>query len=332
MIGNDERQFDVLLPGALADAHPSARHGGDGFGQAAAPPVVQRRRGAHHDRPPHFVLRGIGHQFQHAQIDTVRFVQAAHLLHRAVQIDGIVVPRAPQFRDDPLRLAQRIGTDQHAPVRVGGQPVEQFLHLLLDRGVGEDRQAESRLGDEDVAGRDFERRAGGIGAAFVIAGADDPLARMFEQDLRTAQHVPRRDIGRIDAARQADRLPVFDRHRLVRDFARIVFSAGAIAQFHDGQRFGRGDGFAVAAPRVIGVAVRDERLAHFARRVDPRIGGDDVDAPRFGLYPGEGRAHSCMERAAALSFPVSRSPYRGGTCRTRQSRRRCARPAGLASG
>src|SRR3546814_1616252 len=39
VVGDDERQFDIALPRALANAHPAACHGGDRIGQAARPAV-----------------------------------------------------------------------------------------------------------------------------------------------------------------------------------------------------------------------------------------------------------------------------------------------------
>ena len=53
--------------------------------------------------------------------------------------------------DDPLRLAQRVGADQYAAARVGMQPVQQPVDLATGIGMAEHRQAEGRLGDEDVA-------------------------------------------------------------------------------------------------------------------------------------------------------------------------------------
>src|SRR3546814_17997908 len=45
--------------------------------------------------------------------------------------------------------------------------------------------------DEDIARHDFEARACRVGPALVIAGDDDPLAGIFHQDLRAAEHMPR---------------------------------------------------------------------------------------------------------------------------------------------
>ena len=66
------------------------------------------------------------------------------------------------------------------------QPMQQPVDLAARVRVAEDRQAECRLGDEDVARYGFEGSTGGILAPLVIAGNDDPFARMLENDLRRA--------------------------------------------------------------------------------------------------------------------------------------------------
>jgi hypothetical protein len=50
-------------------------------------------------------------------------------------------------------------------------------------------QRERRFGDENVARHDFERRAGGIGLALVIAADDDAAAVCFHHRLRGAEYV-----------------------------------------------------------------------------------------------------------------------------------------------
>jgi hypothetical protein len=62
-----------------------------------------------------------------------------------VNVDRIVVAAPAQLDDHPLRLAERIGADQHAAVRIGVETVEQPVHLAARVGVAEDRQAESGL-------------------------------------------------------------------------------------------------------------------------------------------------------------------------------------------
>ena len=66
--------------------------------------------------------------------------------------------------------------------------------------MAEDRQAERRLGDEDVARHRLERRAGRIGPALVIARDDDPLAFDNRDDLGRAEHVAGGDEAHFDLA------------------------------------------------------------------------------------------------------------------------------------
>ena len=273
----------------------------------------------------------VRHQPQLAQIDAVLFIEAAHLLHRAVEVDRVLVPGRAQLRDHALRLSQRIGANEHAAVGMGAQPVEELGHLFLDRRMAEDRQAEGGLGDEYVAGDDFERRAGRIGAALVVAGDDHALARMFEQDLRAAQNMARRHIGRIDAALQADRLAIFDRHSLVRNLAGTVFGACAIAQFHDRERFGRRHRAAMPTACMVCMTVGHERMIDGTRGIDPAIGRLDIDPVRFGFDPGKGCAHRRFNDGRAANIPIRRLRP-SGTCRTSRSRRWSARPAGSGSG
>ena len=47
-------------------------------------------------------------------------VQPAHSFKRAMQEDRLGIAGAPQFRDQPLRLAQGICADQHAAIGMGG--------------------------------------------------------------------------------------------------------------------------------------------------------------------------------------------------------------------
>ena len=74
-------------------------------------------------------------------------------------------------------------------LRLAGHGAEQAADLCLCRFVTEHRQRERRLGDEDVARNDLERRAGRIGCALVVAGDDGALAVPIEHDLRRAEDV-----------------------------------------------------------------------------------------------------------------------------------------------
>src|SRR4029077_19177673 len=67
------------------------------------------------------------------------------------------------------------------------------MQKLLDLGVriamAKHRQCERRLGDEEIAAHEFERRAGWIGRVFVIAGGDDAQPIDLDCDLRRAQYM-----------------------------------------------------------------------------------------------------------------------------------------------
>ena len=147
------------------------------------------------------------------------------------------------------------------------EAVEQAVDLGAGVGVAEHRQAERRLGDEDVARHHHERRAGRVGAALVIARHHHPLAAIVDHDLRRSQHMAGGDEADVDLA-DADGLAISDR------VGRLL----AVANVHDRQRLGRRPHRAMAAARVIGMAVGDQRLVVGLRGIDPRIGGFDIDA------------------------------------------------------
>ncbi len=126
---------------------------------------------------------------QLAERDATAFIIARDLLHRAVQIDRRVVAGLAQQRDHALRLAERIGADQMRALRKQRDRRQQLLHLVRRIAMAEHRQAERRLGDEDVAGHHLERRAGRIGRVLVVAGGDDAGILAGHRDLRRAQHM-----------------------------------------------------------------------------------------------------------------------------------------------
>ena len=133
------------------------------------------------------------------------------LLHRAVQIDRLVVARLANERDHALRLAERIGADEMRALGKQRDRMQELGDLAVGIAVAEHRQAERRLGDEHVAGHELERRAGRIGDVLVVAGGDDAQAVRFDRDLRRAEHVAgrmkrHRDAAKPDAFAVADRL------------------------------------------------------------------------------------------------------------------------------
>ena len=96
-------------------------------------------------------LVGVAHQAQFAQIDAARDVIARDALHRAVQVDWLVVPGRADQRDHALRLAERIGADEMRALGKQRDRAQQLGDLGARIAVAEHRQAERRLGDEGVA-------------------------------------------------------------------------------------------------------------------------------------------------------------------------------------
>ncbi len=199
-----------------------------------------------------------------------------------MDVDGVVMAPGAQFADQALRLAQGVGADQDAAVGMGVQGGEQAVDLAARVGMAEDRQAECGFGDEDVAGDGFEGFAGGIGAALVVAGDDYPLASVGQQDLGGTEDMAGGHIADRDAV-HADFFAIG--HRRAR--------RGAVAQGHDRQRFLRRPDMAVAAARMIGMAMGDERAFLRDGGIDPGIGRADIDAGGVGFDPVR---HCCGRR------------------------------------
>ena len=71
MVGDDQRQLDAALLGALADAHPARGEAGDRIGKAARPAVGEGRGRADDDRAGEIALRPLStrRRLQLAEID-----------------------------------------------------------------------------------------------------------------------------------------------------------------------------------------------------------------------------------------------------------------------
>ena len=65
----------------------------------------------------------------------------------------------------------------------------------------------------------------------------------------------------------------------------------AVARFHDGERFRRGQHRVMTAAGMVGVAVGHPGARLRLRRIDPCICGLDIDALAFGLNPGTQSRH-----------------------------------------
>ena len=64
--------------------------------------------------------------------------------------------------------------------------------------MAEDGEGEGRLGDEDVAGDGFERRAGRVRLALVVAADDGSAALVFQHHLGAAEDVAGGAEGDLD--------------------------------------------------------------------------------------------------------------------------------------
>src|SRR5437660_414823 len=92
-----------------------------------------------------------------------------------------------QHREDALAFAEGIDADDVAALGKQPQRVKKFIDLVVIRRMAKDRQAESRLGDEDVAWLRLEGSTGRVRAPLVITGNDDAAAAISEHDLGATQ-------------------------------------------------------------------------------------------------------------------------------------------------
>ncbi len=225
--------------------------------------------------PAHLLLARDQCGAEFTQIDAPLAIKIAQPLHRAVDVDRRIMPERTQFGDHPLRLAQRIGPDQHATLRLRRQRREQFRHFIARFGMTEDGQAERRFGDENIARHGLEARARRVRAPLVIARHHNALTRIFEQYLRRAEYMT----------------GGHERRFHITDDDTLTISHGgptrlfAIAHAHDRERLGRRPHGAMPAACMIGMAMRDERTRHRARRVYPRIGRGNVNSVRMRFDP-----------------------------------------------
>jgi hypothetical protein len=179
-----------------------------------------------------------------------------------------------QQRDDPLRLSERISADQMRALRKQSDRIQQFPDFAVRVAMTEDRQAEGRFRDENIAGHDLERRAGRVGRVLVVAGCDDTGSPVRHHDLGRTQHMPRRMEGHGHIP-EPDLLAIGN--RLCRT-GEII----AIAQPHDVERFLRRQNCAVSGAGVIGMAMRNQRALHSPYWID-------MKASAFAAEPGGNR-------------------------------------------
>jgi len=76
----------------------------------------------------------------------------------------------------------------------------------------------------------------------------------------------------------------------------------AVARFHDGERLTRGENRAMAATRMIGMAMGDERAGLWRRWIDPRIRHRQVKPVRVRFDPGAGTGHKVNMTGKGAGF------------------------------
>ena len=136
---------------------------------------------------------------------------------------------------------------------------------------------------------EFEAGAGRVGAALIIAGDDGARPAIFEQHLCAAKDMP----GGIECHAGLAALHDF----AIGDPLAAAGKILAIADGHDPQRLlGREHG-AMAGPRMVRMAMRDDGAVHGASRVDIGFGGRAIEAlgahfqPVFGMGRSVAYAH-----------------------------------------
>ena len=211
---------------------------------------------------------------QRPERDPLGLVEPAELLHRAVQVDRAVVAGVAQHPDHALRLAERIGADQVRALRETAASEASSLAISASgRRMAEDRQAEGRLGDEDVAGHRHERQAGRVGRG----ACSRPRRRCAARRASTAicAEPSTWPAGWKVTARR--------RSSTVSPSLATCVAPGeivAVARRHDLQRLGGGQHRAMPGARVVAVTVGDQRARHRPRRVDMEIARRTIEAGR----------------------------------------------------
>jgi hypothetical protein len=164
--------------------------------------------------------------------------------------------------------------------------------------MAEHRQAESRLGDEHVAGDRLERQAGRIGDPLVVARHHDPAAAILDRHLGAAEHVAGRLQPELHVAQRQDLSPA----------RRLSCASGAALphpDLHDRQRRGAGQHRAVSGPGMVGMGVGDDGALHRLHRIDEESTRLAPQAFGAHLQPGFGMGHRLATPVAPGRLPVS---------------------------
>ena len=139
-------------------------------------------------------------------------------------------------------------------------------------GMTEHRQAEGRLADEDVARDEFERRAGRVAHALIIAGNDNAHALGFDADLRRPKHVA--------GGMKRDGEPIHADALAIPSGLRGAGEIGPAAHAHDREGLARCEHAPMSGARVVGMAMRDQRTRDRPQGIDVKIAGGAIEACR----------------------------------------------------
>ena len=190
MIGDDKPLPETAPAADAPDGHPSRGLGHRHLAEHAQPPASGHRRRRDHQRPP--LTDALGprrHSIDRRQTDAAIPIGANELHDGAVAVDR--ADRRIDHRREALRLAEGISEeDARFPLRlIRPPPGIDLSGYYFRRRPTVDRQAEGRLGDEDIAAHRFEGSAGRVGGGLVIATDDPHLPFVLDAHLRRPEHM-----------------------------------------------------------------------------------------------------------------------------------------------
>ena len=155
---------------------------------------------------------------------------------------------------------------------------EQLRQFLPSVPMLEDGQREGRLGDEEIARDDLVRRAGGVGAALVVARNRHSAPFPLDHHLCAAEHMARRHELQNHLA-DVQRLPIG---------CSLSAEAGRAAKsrFHESKRLPRGEHMIMPAAGVVGVGVSDHCPVDLTAWIDMEAARPAEQAVIIDCEPG----------------------------------------------
>ena len=189
MIGEDETSFVAASSAVAAYGHPAGGEGGLRAFEAFHPAGAVAGRGGDDEVSGEFVgffHFGDGGGGDHFDADVA--VDFGEVVDCAVKVDG-AVGEFFEFGEDALGFAEGVAEEEGGTVSIGLPPVVDFFGGEFAAVPVIDGEAEGGFGDEAVAFDDFERVAGGVAIAFVVAGDGPDFAFVLYADLGGAEDV-----------------------------------------------------------------------------------------------------------------------------------------------